>query len=133
MTMEGNVQQQKTTQLARELMRVFNSYNKHTVQLKKNLKETNAFFREIRQNYSNACASTMSSDSLEAGRCEHMQQLHSPALYPHVTVFKTCLKHPIWMAKKNKNMHSCVLLVVVSKQKGRTNRFLLTCDFSTNT
>ncbi|KAL6112152.1 dstyk [Pungitius sinensis] len=68
--MEGNVPQQKTTPLARELTRTFNSYNKHTVQLKKNLKETNAFFREIRQNYSNACASTMSSDSasFEAGQ-----------------------------------------------------------------
>ncbi|KAM8915164.1 dual serine/threonine and tyrosine protein kinase isoform 1-T2 [Spinachia spinachia] len=68
--MEGNVPQQKTTPLARELTRTFNSYNKHTVQLKKNLKETNAFFREIRQNYSNACASTMSSESasFEAGQ-----------------------------------------------------------------
>ncbi|XP_029287129.1 dual serine/threonine and tyrosine protein kinase [Cottoperca gobio] len=68
--MEGNVQQQKTTPLARELTRTFNSYNKHSVQLKKNLKETNAFFREIRQNYSNACASTMSSESasFEAGQ-----------------------------------------------------------------
>uniref|UniRef100_A0A665TXR1 Dual serine/threonine and tyrosine protein kinase n=1 Tax=Echeneis naucrates TaxID=173247 RepID=A0A665TXR1_ECHNA len=53
--MEGNVQQQKTTPLSRELTRIFNSYNKHSSQLKKNLKETNAFFREIRQNYSNAC------------------------------------------------------------------------------
>uniref|UniRef100_A0A4W6ERK4 Dual serine/threonine and tyrosine protein kinase n=1 Tax=Lates calcarifer TaxID=8187 RepID=A0A4W6ERK4_LATCA len=54
----------------RELGKIFSSYNKHSVQLKKNLKETNAFFREIRQNYSNACASTMSSDSasLEAGQ-----------------------------------------------------------------
>ncbi|GAA6215833.1 dual serine/threonine and tyrosine protein kinase [Lates japonicus] len=73
--MEGIVQQQqqqqqKTTPLARELGKIFSSYNKHSVQLKKNLKETNAFFREIRQNYSNACASTMSSDSasLEAGQ-----------------------------------------------------------------
>lgn len=67
--MEGNVQQ-KASPLARELTRIFNSYNKHTIQLKKNLKETNAFFREIRQNYSNACASTMSSESasLEAGK-----------------------------------------------------------------
>uniref|UniRef100_A0A8C2Z8E6 Dual serine/threonine and tyrosine protein kinase n=1 Tax=Cyclopterus lumpus TaxID=8103 RepID=A0A8C2Z8E6_CYCLU len=73
----GNVQQQKTTPLARELTRIFNSYNKHTIQLKKNLKETNAFFREIRQNYSNACASTMSSDaaSFEAGRFEHITGL----------------------------------------------------------
>ncbi|XP_068172405.1 dual serine/threonine and tyrosine protein kinase [Antennarius striatus] len=68
--MEGNVQQLKTTPLARELTRIFSSYNKHTVQLKKNLKETHAFFREIKQNYSNACASTMSSDSasLETGQ-----------------------------------------------------------------
>lgn len=69
--MEGNVQQQqRLTHLARELTRTFNSYNKHSVQLKKNLKETNAFFREIRQNYSNACASTMSpeSASFEAGQ-----------------------------------------------------------------
>uniref|UniRef100_A0AAQ5ZN89 Dual serine/threonine and tyrosine protein kinase n=1 Tax=Amphiprion ocellaris TaxID=80972 RepID=A0AAQ5ZN89_AMPOC len=66
--MEGNVQQQKTTPLARELTRIFSSYNKHSIQLKKNLKETHVFFREIRQNYSNACASTMSLDSLEAGQ-----------------------------------------------------------------
>uniref|UniRef100_A0A8C7MDE5 Dual serine/threonine and tyrosine protein kinase n=1 Tax=Oncorhynchus kisutch TaxID=8019 RepID=A0A8C7MDE5_ONCKI len=49
----GNVQ--KVTPLARELSRLFNSYNKHSIQLKKNLKETNAFFREIKRNYSNAC------------------------------------------------------------------------------
>ncbi|XP_047203315.1 dual serine/threonine and tyrosine protein kinase [Girardinichthys multiradiatus] len=68
--MEGNVQQQKITPLARELQRTFSSYNKHSIQLKKNLKETNIFFREIRQNYSNACAATISSDSasLEAGQ-----------------------------------------------------------------
>uniref|UniRef100_A0A3Q0SPF0 Dual serine/threonine and tyrosine protein kinase n=1 Tax=Amphilophus citrinellus TaxID=61819 RepID=A0A3Q0SPF0_AMPCI len=68
--MEGNAQQQKMTPLARELTRVFTSYSKHAIQLKKNLKETNSFFREIRQNYSNACASTMSSASasLEAGQ-----------------------------------------------------------------
>ncbi|XP_061544550.1 dual serine/threonine and tyrosine protein kinase [Phyllopteryx taeniolatus] len=60
--MEGNVQQ-KSTPLTRELTRIFSSYNKHSVLLKKNLKETNAFFREIRQNYSNACASAMSSES----------------------------------------------------------------------
>lgn len=58
--MEGNTQQQKAT---RELAKVFNFYNKHTGQLRRNLKETNAFFREIRQNYSNACASTINSDS----------------------------------------------------------------------
>ncbi|KAK0137843.1 Dual serine/threonine and tyrosine protein kinase [Merluccius polli] len=66
--MDGHVQ--KTTHLARELTRIFNSYNKRSVQLKKNLKETNLFFREIRQNYSNACASAISSDaaSLDAGQ-----------------------------------------------------------------
>lgn len=75
--MEGNAQQQKNTPLARELTRVFTSYGKHAQQLKKNLKETNAFFREIRQNYSNACASTMSSASasLEAGRFEHYLEM----------------------------------------------------------
>lgn len=64
----GNVQ--KVTPLARELSRIFNSYNKHSIQLKKNLKETNAFFREIKRNYSNACASAASSEAaaLEAGK-----------------------------------------------------------------
>uniref|UniRef100_A0A7N8XFD8 Dual serine/threonine and tyrosine protein kinase n=1 Tax=Mastacembelus armatus TaxID=205130 RepID=A0A7N8XFD8_9TELE len=67
--MEGNAQQHKVNPLARELMRAVNGYNKHSVQLKKNLKETHAFFREIRQNYSNNSASTVRSDSasLEAG------------------------------------------------------------------
>uniref|UniRef100_A0A8C5E8S8 Dual serine/threonine and tyrosine protein kinase n=1 Tax=Gouania willdenowi TaxID=441366 RepID=A0A8C5E8S8_GOUWI len=51
--MEGNAQQQqKTTPMARELTKIFSNYNRHSVQQKKNLKETNAFFREIRQNYS---------------------------------------------------------------------------------
>lgn len=93
--MEGNVQPQKTTPLARELTRTLNSYNKHSIQLKKNLKETNAFFREIRQNYSNACASTMSSDSasLEAGRSQHgqLQDLHLPVLHRHLITSKTPL------------------------------------------
>uniref|UniRef100_A0A3P9LZ90 Dual serine/threonine and tyrosine protein kinase n=1 Tax=Oryzias latipes TaxID=8090 RepID=A0A3P9LZ90_ORYLA len=67
--MEGNVQQQqKTTPLARDMTRIFNNYNKNSVQLKKNLKETNSFFKEIRQNYSNACASTINADSLEASQ-----------------------------------------------------------------
>lgn len=61
--MEGHGPQ-KPPPLARDLTRAFNSYNKHTVLLKKNLKETHAFFREMRQNYSNTCASsTLSSDS----------------------------------------------------------------------
>ncbi|XP_036387988.1 dual serine/threonine and tyrosine protein kinase [Megalops cyprinoides] len=66
----GGGNQQKVTPLARELTRIFNSYNKHSILLKKNLKETNAFFREIRQNYSNACASAASSEAaaLEAGQ-----------------------------------------------------------------
>lgn len=68
--MEGNAQQQKITPLARDLQRIFSSYSKHSIQLKKNLKETHAFFREIRQNYSNACAATISSESasLETGQ-----------------------------------------------------------------
>lgn len=50
----GNVQ--KMSPLHRELTRVFISYNKSSVLLKKNLKETNSFFKEMRQNYSNVCA-----------------------------------------------------------------------------
>ena len=88
-TMEGNFQ--KVTPLARELTRVFNSYNKHTIQLKKNLKETNLFFREIRQNYSNACASAVSSEvaALEAGK--HL--LHN--LYYRYLNKSTCLSYLI--------------------------------------
>lgn len=72
--MEGNVQQQqKTTPLARDMTRIFNNYNKNSVQLKKNLKETNSFFKEIRQNYSNACASTINADSLEASEFERVR------------------------------------------------------------
>lgn len=56
--MEGNLQ--KMNPLPRELIRVFSSCNKSSVQLKKNLKETQNFFREIRQNYSNVCNSTTS-------------------------------------------------------------------------
>ncbi|KAM9409200.1 dual serine/threonine and tyrosine protein kinase [Pholidichthys leucotaenia] len=68
--MEGHVQQQRMTPLARELLKTLISSNKHASQLKKNLKETNAFFGEIRQNYCNVCASTISSESasLEAGQ-----------------------------------------------------------------
>lgn len=68
--MEGHGAQ-RSSPLARDLTRAFTSYNKHTVLLKKNLKETHAFFREMRQNYSNTCASsTLSSDSAsqETGR-----------------------------------------------------------------
>ncbi|XP_053083091.1 dual serine/threonine and tyrosine protein kinase [Pangasianodon hypophthalmus] len=46
---------QKMSPLPRELTRVFSSYNKSSALLKKNLKETNSFFREMRQNYSNVC------------------------------------------------------------------------------
>uniref|UniRef100_A0A673I5X1 Dual serine/threonine and tyrosine protein kinase n=1 Tax=Sinocyclocheilus rhinocerous TaxID=307959 RepID=A0A673I5X1_9TELE len=49
---------QKNSPLVRELTRAFSHYNKHNVFLKKNLKETVTFFREIRQNHSNACSST---------------------------------------------------------------------------
>ncbi|XP_076125464.1 dual serine/threonine and tyrosine protein kinase isoform X2 [Alosa pseudoharengus] len=60
---------QKVTPLARELSKIFSSYNKHAGLLRKNLKETNIFFREIRQNYSNACASATNTGTaaLEAG------------------------------------------------------------------
>ncbi|XP_060766114.1 dual serine/threonine and tyrosine protein kinase isoform X2 [Neoarius graeffei] len=46
---------QKMSPLPRELHRVFMSYNKSSALLKKNLKETISFFREMRQNYSNVC------------------------------------------------------------------------------
>ncbi|XP_066559092.1 dual serine/threonine and tyrosine protein kinase [Amia ocellicauda] len=61
---------QKVTALARELTRIFSNYNKNSILLKKNLKETNKFFREIKQNYSNACAAAASSGTAarEAGQ-----------------------------------------------------------------
>uniref|UniRef100_A0A8C9WQX4 Dual serine/threonine and tyrosine protein kinase n=1 Tax=Scleropages formosus TaxID=113540 RepID=A0A8C9WQX4_SCLFO len=55
--MEGGGNPQKVSFLTRDLSRVFGGYNKQAALLKKNLKETNAFFREIRQNCGNACAS----------------------------------------------------------------------------
>ncbi|XP_015198248.1 dual serine/threonine and tyrosine protein kinase isoform X1 [Lepisosteus oculatus] len=54
---------QKVTPMARELTRIFSNYNKNSILLKKNLKETNKFFREMKQNYSNACAAAPSSDT----------------------------------------------------------------------
>lgn len=61
----------RSSPLGRDLSRAFSGYNKHSVLLKKNLKETHAFFREMRQNYSNTCASTTvgsDSASLETGK-----------------------------------------------------------------
>ncbi|ROL45206.1 Dual serine/threonine and tyrosine protein kinase [Anabarilius grahami] len=49
---------QKAGPLLRDLTRAFNHYNKHNVFLKKNLKETIIFFREIRQNHSNTCSTS---------------------------------------------------------------------------
>ncbi|XP_012680373.2 dual serine/threonine and tyrosine protein kinase [Clupea harengus] len=65
----GTGNPQKATPLARELTKIFSSYNKQAGLLRKNLKETNIFFREIRQNYSNACASAANTGTaaLEAG------------------------------------------------------------------
>ncbi|XP_063071997.1 dual serine/threonine and tyrosine protein kinase [Engraulis encrasicolus] len=65
----GTGNAQKLTPLARELKNTCSSYNKHAGLLRKNLKETNIFFREIRQNYSNACASAANpgAAALEAG------------------------------------------------------------------
>ncbi|KAG2464311.1 DUSTY kinase, partial [Polypterus senegalus] len=62
--MEGaGVTGQKISPLARELNRIFSNYNKHSNLLKKNLKETNKFFREIKQHYSNSCGAS----ALDAG------------------------------------------------------------------
>lgn len=55
---------QKAGPLLRDLTRAFNHYNKHSVFLKKNLKETINFFREIRQNHSNTCSSSSSTSGL---------------------------------------------------------------------
>ncbi|KAK9967053.1 hypothetical protein ABG768_001470 [Culter alburnus] len=52
---------QKAGPLLRDLTRAFNHYHKHNVFLKKNLKETINFFREIRQNHSNTCSSSSTS------------------------------------------------------------------------
>ncbi|XP_076857191.1 dual serine/threonine and tyrosine protein kinase [Brachyhypopomus gauderio] len=71
--MEGN-SVQRLTPLVRELTRVFSNYNKNSVFLKKNLKETINFFRDIRQNCSNACASSSSpcASTLEAGQLNYI-------------------------------------------------------------
>ncbi|TRY86014.1 hypothetical protein DNTS_029354 [Danionella cerebrum] len=45
---------QRAGALARELSRAFGHFNKHSALLKKNLKETGAFFREIRHNQCNS-------------------------------------------------------------------------------
>lgn len=58
---------QKVSPLTRELTRVFGNHNKHAVLLKRNLKETEGFFREMRHNYSNARSSASTTASLEAG------------------------------------------------------------------
>uniref|UniRef100_A0A672MS43 Dual serine/threonine and tyrosine protein kinase n=1 Tax=Sinocyclocheilus grahami TaxID=75366 RepID=A0A672MS43_SINGR len=49
---------QRNSPVVRELTRAFSHYNKHNVFLKKNLKETLTFFREIRQTHSSTCSST---------------------------------------------------------------------------
>ncbi|XP_072522197.1 dual serine/threonine and tyrosine protein kinase isoform X2 [Salminus brasiliensis] len=59
---------QRSSPLARELTRVFGNHNKHATLLRRNLKETEGFFREMRHNYSNARASASSTTAaLEAG------------------------------------------------------------------
>lgn len=56
---------QKSNPLIRELTRALSHYNKHNILLKKNLKETLIFFREIRQNHSNTCTpGSLESDQL---------------------------------------------------------------------
>jgi len=57
---------QKAGPLLRDLTRAFSHYNKHNLLLKKNLKETIAFFREIRQNHSNTCST--SGPELDSGQ-----------------------------------------------------------------
>uniref|UniRef100_A0A665TXP6 Dual serine/threonine and tyrosine protein kinase n=1 Tax=Echeneis naucrates TaxID=173247 RepID=A0A665TXP6_ECHNA len=117
----GDGQEMKTTPLSRELTRIFNSYNKHSSQLKKNLKETNAFFREIRQNYSNACASTMSSDSasLEAGRSDHME----PALHCQLS----CISFPSHEEEFLRNTVGAAPYILILGQDCAARYQLLNC------
>ncbi|KAG1946164.1 dual serine/threonine and tyrosine protein kinase [Pimephales promelas] len=80
---------QKAGPLLRDLTRAFSHYNKHNLLLKKNLKETIAFFREIRQNHSNTCST--SGPELDSGqlRCisfprhdeDHLQKVVGCAPY----------------------------------------------------
>lgn len=72
-------------QKPRELTRAFSHYNKHTAFLKKNLKETILFFREIRQNHSNTCAAAepgqLSCISFPRQDEEYLQNVVSSAPY----------------------------------------------------
>ncbi|XP_033851842.3 dual serine/threonine and tyrosine protein kinase isoform X2 [Acipenser ruthenus] len=78
---------QKITPLARELSRIFSNYNKHSNLLKKNLKETNKFFREIKQNYSNSCAAAGPGASvIEAGHLGCFSFLSHEEEYLQATV-----------------------------------------------
>lgn len=78
---------QKITPLARELSRIFSNYNKHSNLLKKNLKETNKFFREIKQNYSNSCAAAGPGESvIEAGHLGCFSFLSHEEEYLQATV-----------------------------------------------
>lgn len=84
---------QRSGPLVRDLTRVFSHYNKHNIQLKKNLKETTSFFREIRQNHSNTCTGSgsapyspvelgqLSSISLPRHDEEHLQNVVSSTPY----------------------------------------------------
>ncbi|XP_056093952.1 dual serine/threonine and tyrosine protein kinase [Rhinichthys klamathensis goyatoka] len=82
---------QKAGPLLRDLTRAFSHYNKHNLLLKKNLKETVLFFREIRQNHSNTCSSSTSGPELDSGqlRCisfprhdeDHLQNVVGCAPY----------------------------------------------------
>ncbi|KAL4658541.1 dual serine/threonine and tyrosine protein kinase [Arapaima gigas] len=84
--MEGGGNPQKVPPLARELSRVFSNYNKHAALLKKNLKATNAFFHEIRQNCGSACANAA---ALEAGQLSCISFPRHEEEYLHATVGST--------------------------------------------
>uniref|UniRef100_A0A673N731 Dual serine/threonine and tyrosine protein kinase n=1 Tax=Sinocyclocheilus rhinocerous TaxID=307959 RepID=A0A673N731_9TELE len=74
---------QKNSPLVRDLTRAFSHFNKHNVFLKKNLKETLTFFREIRQNHSNTCSSTpgLSCISLPRHEEDYLQNVVGSAPY----------------------------------------------------
>lgn len=67
---------QKAGPLPRDLTRTFSHYNKHNLLLKKNLKETIIFFREIRQNHSNTCSTSTSGPELDSGQAGSVHWSH---------------------------------------------------------
>ncbi|KAL6464196.1 hypothetical protein MHYP_G00265130 [Metynnis hypsauchen] len=94
---------QKASPLARELTRVFVNYNKHAVLLRRNLKETEGFFREMRHNYSNARASASTTAALEAGPLSCISFPRQEEEYLH-SIVGECPLHPEGGACKRRKL-----------------------------